>query len=187
MPRRYLYLIRNGHYAREDEGDGSLTEFGKRQVQLTTQALQGFPFRAIHYSPHQQVRETALAFAQAFQISDYETELLRQYNEQLKFGTLSRSMLMTAHTVQQQQLDAAVLQFITPPDSDQDWQEIIVCHANIIRDLICKALGVNPSTWAHMLINHCGISCLSVDEQATVELLSYNDVNHLPNSLHTES
>lgn len=186
MPRRYLYLIRNGHYAREDQGDGSLTELGQRQVQLTAQALHGFPFRNLSYSPHQQVRETATIFAQRFQIPSQETELLRQYDEQMKFGTLSRSMLMNAHAVQQQQLEAAVQHFIVPPP-DEDWQEIIVCHANIIRDLICRALGVNPATWAHMLINHCGISCLSVDEQGTVELLSYNDVNHLPDNLHTES
>ncbi|MCS6836316.1 MAG: histidine phosphatase family protein [Anaerolineae bacterium] len=190
MTKRFLYLIRNGHYARHDGGEGPLTEIGQRQVSVTIQALRGFPFMALYHSPHLQVEQTALAFAQAFGLDARSTDLLRQYDDQIKFSTLTRNMLMNALQAQHDQIENAYETFVVPP-CDSDEHIILVCHANIIRDLICRALNVNPSSWAHMLINHCGISCLSVeavpDGRTRVELLSYNDVNHLPDSLHTEN
>lgn len=191
MARRFLYLIRNGHHARQDDGEGPLTEIGQRQVAITIQALRGFPFAALYYSPHLQVRQTAFAFAQSFGLDAQNTDLLRQYDDQTKFSTLTRNMLMSALQAQRDQIENAHAAFVVPPPGNLDEHILLVCHANIIRDLICRALNVNPASWAHMLINHCGISCLSVaavpDGGAHVELLSYNDVNHLPDSLQTEN
>jgi serine/threonine-protein phosphatase PGAM5 len=191
MAKRFLYLIRNGHHARRDDGEGPLTEIGQRQVAITIQALRGFPFAALYYSPHLQVEQTALAFAQAFKLPAQPTELLRQYDDQTKFSTLTRNMLMSALQAQHDQIESAHAAFVVPPLVEMDEHVVLICHANIIRDLICRALNVSPSSWAHMLINHCGISCLSVEALpnggAHVELLSYNDVNHLPDSLQTEN
>jgi len=186
MAKRFLYLIRNGHHARQDDGEGPLTAIGQRQVAITVQALRGFPFEALYYSPHLQVEQTAQAFAQAFNLEAQQTNLLRQYDDQTKFSTLTRNMLMSAFQAQHDQIEDAHATFVVSPSGEAEQHILLVCHANIIRDLICRALNVSPASWAHMLINHCGISCLSI-EADHVELLSYNDVNHLPDSLQTEN
>lgn len=187
MPKRYLYLIRNAQYAREEESqEGTLTLEGTEQRLRTAHAIAHLPVRAIHCSPYKQVRQTAHILAQAFGISPSETPLLRQYDTfTMNDGTLTRAQLLQAADSQHQQLEAATVVFIQPPPSHDDLHEVIVCHANIIRDMICRALGVNPASWAHMVIHNCGISCLAIDEAGNVELLSYNDVNHLPDHLQT--
>lgn len=188
MAKRYLYLIRNGDYEREDSDslEGGLSDIGIRQAQHTASALSYVGLSVIHASPYRQVRETAQIIANVKQTPISETPLLRQYDTfAMKDGTLTRAQFLNAADSQKQQLQAASVVFIQPPHDSLDIHEAIVCHANIMRDLICLALGVNPASWAHMVINNCGISCLTIDLSGAVELLTYNDVNHLPDGLHT--
>ncbi len=187
MQKRYLYLIRNAQYEREgDTQEGNLTAGGEEQRLRTARALRHLPIQTVHCSSYYQVRQTAQSLADAFGIPVQETPLLRQYDTfAMSDGTLSRAQLMHAADSQQQQLEAASVVFIQPPPAYDDIHEAIVCHANILRDLICGALGVSSSSWAHMVINNCGISCLAIDVTLNVELLTYNDVNHLPDVLHT--
>jgi broad specificity phosphatase PhoE len=188
MPKRYLYLIRNAQYKRaENSTEGTLTDAGERQAQISANALAHLPIQSIHCSPYEQVRQTAQYFADVCQVKSIETGLLRQYDSfAMEDGTLTRKQFLSALENQQQQLGAAFVVFVQPPPAKTDYHEIVVCHANIIRDLICKGINVNPATWAHIVINHCGISTLSIDDHNTVELLTYNETNHLPDSLKTE-
>ncbi|KAG7394996.1 hypothetical protein PHYBOEH_004398 [Phytophthora boehmeriae] len=57
---------------------------------------------------------------------------------------------------------------------------IVVCHANIIRWFVCKALGVDPDgTWGRMRYNHCGITALEIDSVGNVQLAYMNQTGHL--------
>lgn len=69
-----------------------------------------------------------------------------------------------------------------------DRYRIIVCHANVIRWLICKALGVDPDgTWGKMRYNHCGITAMEVDSLGNVQLGFVNQIGHLDMQMMTES
>ncbi|KUF91803.1 hypothetical protein AM588_10004214 [Phytophthora nicotianae] len=62
----------------------------------------------------------------------------------------------------------------------KDRFRVVVCHANIIRWFVCKALGVDPDgTWGRMRYNHCGITAMEVDSVGNVQLTYMNQTGHL--------
>jgi serine/threonine-protein phosphatase PGAM5 len=70
----------------------------------------------------------------------------------------------------------------------KDRYRVVVCHANVIRWIVCKALGVDPDgTWGRMRYNHCGITTLEVDSVGNVTLGFLNQVGHLGMDMMTES
>lgn len=189
MAKRYLFLIRNAQYNPTGNMGGPLTDIGLKQATLTTQALRDIPVDHIYSSPYRQAVETAKIIAILNRrITIQETPMLRQYDVvDMMQDTLTRTMLSeNSGDRQKRQLEAAYQTFFMPPES-YDQYFFLICHANIIRDLICRALGVQPETWAHMVINNCGITVVSVAPDASIALEAYNDTNHLPDALQTET
>lgn len=69
-----------------------------------------------------------------------------------------------------------------------DRYRVVVCHANIIRWFVCKALGVDPDgTWGRMRYNHCGITAFEVDSVGNVQLAYMNQTGHLETTMLTEN
>jgi serine/threonine-protein phosphatase PGAM5 len=69
-----------------------------------------------------------------------------------------------------------------------DRYRVIVCHANIIRWFVCKALGVDPDgTWGRMRSNHCSVTAMEVDSVGNVTLGFVNQTGHLGAELMTEN
>ena len=65
---------------------------------------------------------------------------------------------------------------------------ILVCHANLIRFFLCRALGVNPATtWGHFEVNHCGVTRIDVCANRPIKVVAVNETGHLPQSLITSS
>ncbi|RLN71833.1 hypothetical protein BBJ29_005001 [Phytophthora kernoviae] len=65
---------------------------------------------------------------------------------------------------------------------------VLVCHANLIRFFLCRALGVDPeSTWGHFEINHCGVTRIDVCANRPIKIVAVNETGHLPQSLITSS
>jgi len=185
VPNRNLYLIRNAQYLDNAE---NLTEQGQRQAILTAQAMRHLTLYALDCSPYPQVVETAKIIAEPHNnIRVKQTSLLRQYDSlrDIKMRTSEIFFTEDGIDLQRTQLEIAYQTYFYPPNELEDTHEILICHANIIRDLICRAIGVNPVTWAHMMINHCGISVMTIDELGDAHLLEYNETRHLPDSLRT--
>lgn len=188
MANRYLFLIRNGQYENSDDGMGApLTEIGQKQARLTAVALRDFPIHAVYCSPHLQVVETADIIATPHNLRPQQTKFLRQYDTPPMDGdTLHPDVIRQLFSAQRKQIEDAYAAFFRP-SVDEVAHDIIVCHGTLIRDLICRALNVNPEAWAHMLINHCGISAVQIDDNGEIQLVNYNDVHHLPDPLRTSS
>lgn len=73
-------------------------------------------------------------------------------------------------------------------DEEQFSYQVVVCHANLIRFFLCRAMGVPPTGhWGHLEINHCGVSRVDVSEHRPLKILSVNETGHLPPSLITSS
>jgi serine/threonine-protein phosphatase PGAM5 len=65
--------------------------------------------------------------------------------------------------------------------------ELIVCHGNIIRYFVARALDVPGITWRKMAIYHASITEIRIHSDGRAVLFSYNDVAHLPHKLRTMS
>ncbi|HEX7665590.1 MAG TPA: histidine phosphatase family protein, partial [Polyangiaceae bacterium] len=65
--------------------------------------------------------------------------------------------------------------------------ELLVCHGNLIRYLVTKAMGMKPLNWRNLAIYHASITDIRIQSNGRAILFSYNDVSHLPKKLRTMS
>ena len=64
--------------------------------------------------------------------------------------------------------------------SRSDRLELVVCHGNLIRYLVCRAMDVPGLRWTRMNSNHCGMTRILVRDSGAVRVVSYNETAHLP-------
>ena len=81
--------------------------------------------------------------------------------------------------------DQAFDMFFQPSNNGAD-NLALVCHGNIIRYLVCRALDINPDKWSDMYINHCSLTSILVEPNGNIVLMSYNETGHLPKHMTTE-
>jgi len=65
--------------------------------------------------------------------------------------------------------------------------EIIVCHANVIRYFVCRALQIPPEAWLRLCTFNCSLTYLTIRPTGTVSCRMLGDVGHLPYGMTTFS
>lgn len=77
----------------------------------------------------------------------------------------------------------------TPVDSNDSPQptethefEIVVCHANVIRYFLCRALQLPPEAWLRFCNFNCSLTYLTIRPTGSVSCRMFGDVGHLPYS-----
>jgi serine/threonine-protein phosphatase PGAM5 len=78
------------------------------------------------------------------------------------------------------QLNAAALRLLVPATGTADAHDIVVCHGNVIRWLVCRALGVDPQAWLGMSIANCSLTIIQVKADGSCKLISFADSGHIP-------
>jgi broad specificity phosphatase PhoE len=193
MARRIIYLVRHGQYEATtvppDEPDGSLTDAGREQAQLTGNRLKTFPIKTIHYSPLQRTQETMEILAGQFpnaslQSSALLKECIPSVPEAFKqhFAHLPEDFVKAGKLQAQQAFEA----FFRPPhESESDRHELIVAHGNLISHFVCQTLQAPLDAWVNIDIHHCGTSELFISATGFMKLIHHNEIRHLPHHLHT--
>lgn len=196
MPRRFVYLIRHGQYDHdhtvEDELGGTLTDLGREQAEYTAEALHYLPVTAIYSSTMHRAADTATIIAANFPTIDVQpTEDLWECIPTMppRFAPYfaNRADVTSESTTSCQARFDAVFEryFVTAQAEDQ--HDILVCHGNIIRYLVCKAMAIDAHSWASFLMHHCGISRVVIEADGQLFVISHNDIGHLPPDLRTET
>lgn len=174
---------------------GSLTDVGKQQAECVARVLDGVALTSVVASTMLRAIETAAIIAEATPIEYTVTDLLREAIPSIPpriathiLDLMARDPNITHESIHEDQkrADEAFNQFFVPPQDEDDTHDVLVCHGNILRYLMCKALGVNADTWAKMNINHCGITTIMIDENGLMRLHSHNETRHLPIDLITD-
>lgn len=75
--------------------------------------------------------------------------------------------------------------FVPVAPRGKDRNEIIVCHGNIMRYFVMRALMVPPEGWQNTDIYNCGISEIVIHSDGRIMLMSHNDNGHLPDEMKT--
>jgi serine/threonine-protein phosphatase PGAM5 len=183
---RTLYLIRHGQYHEDDPRDAAvgkdLTDLGRDQARIVGERLAALPdsMTALFMSPLTRARRTAEIVQQAMRYLDLKTEpdlaecTPPTYREDI-MKTLEPGQADSCRI----RLDRIVARFLTPT-SGPDSREVLVCHGNVIRYFVVKALGVDPKAWMGMMLAHCGITVIRVQPNGVPRLISFNDVGHIP-------
>jgi serine/threonine-protein phosphatase PGAM5 len=71
------------------------------------------------------------------------------------------------------------------PASGQPRHELLVCHGNVIRYLITKALGVDSKAWLELSVGHSSLTTIRVEADGSYRVIAAGDVGHLPANLLT--
>lgn len=191
MGRRVIYLVRHGQaaYAETTPKDihGYLTDLGRQQALLAAKRLAQLPITAIYHSDLRRATETAEMIATQFpQAPMHSTALLRECIPCLPMRTTAWTSNLSPEKIQgnQQRLEYTFSQYFKAVE-DVEQHDIVVCHGNILRYMVCRVLQVSPEAWINADIHNCGISEVSVETSGKMMLISHNDTGHLPYSMRT--
>ena len=69
------------------------------------------------------------------------------------------------------------------PAAGAERTELLVCHGNVIRYMVTRALGVDTAAWLEMSVGHASITRIRVEPDGSFKVISVGDVGHLPPNL----
>lgn len=204
----------NAHVPQASDSEQVLSQMGRQQAELTGKCLgmahNRIPTRhdvTIYHSDMTRAVETAGIIANNFgEVSVNASPMLREgwpgtpYSTDFPVGGAVAARNNSAFDAMQERsrvdverMGKAFNWFFTDSGeaqekSDEESYCVLVCHANLIRFFLCRALGVNPAnTWGHFEINHCGVTRIDVCANRPLKVIAVNETGHLPQSLITSS
>ncbi|XP_067862236.1 serine/threonine-protein phosphatase PGAM5, mitochondrial isoform X2 [Heptranchias perlo] len=184
---RHIFLIRHSQYdlTATTDKERILTSLGREQAELTGQRLAslGLNYDALIHSSMTRAKETATI------ISKYLPDLDMMSCDLLREGAPIEPVPPVSHWKPEAmyhedgaRIEAAFRRYIHRADLKQqnDSYEIIVCHANVIRYFVCRALQFPPEGWLRMCLNNGSITWLTIRPNGRVALRTLGDTGFMP-------
>ncbi|XP_037115483.1 serine/threonine-protein phosphatase PGAM5, mitochondrial isoform X1 [Syngnathus acus] len=185
---RNILLIRHSQYNLSGSSDKErfLTPLGREQAELTGQRLSalGLKYDVLIHSSMTRATETAHILSKHLPgVELLSCDLLRE-------GAPIEPVPPVTHwkpdAVQYHEdgarIEAAFRRYIhrAEPKQKEDSYEIIVCHANVIRYFVCRALQFPPEGWLRMGLNNGSITWLTIRPSGRVALRTLGDAGFMP-------
>ena len=191
---RTIYLIRHGEYTPQDDNipdsENVLTPLGIAQARLVSARLKAMniKFSSLTSSTMTRAKQTAMVINKDFpDLNLEESDLIRECTP----PTWRKDVMAGVDTVHRvecvENLEKAFKEFFIPSPDQNDRNDIIVCHGNVIRYFVTKVLKVNTMSWLQMTIGNCSLTVVRIKSDGTMKLVSFNDVGHIPTNLQTET
>ena len=76
-------------------------------------------------------------------------------------------------------IEAAFKYHIHRADNDESYSTILVCHGNVIRYIVCRALQLNPEAWLRFSVANSSITILKIMPSGNVSLVSMGESGHM--------
>jgi len=188
---RTIILIRHGVYdetdTRDEEVGRGLLPQGREQARLTGARLAAWPGRidALHASTMTRARQTAEIIAGALpHLKPQPDRGIREctpatYREDV-MADLSPGEADSCAA----QLEDAFARYFRP-SPERDSTEVLVCHGNVIRYMVVRALGADPKLWLGMSLANCSLTVIEVRPDGRFRITAVGDRGHLPVPLQT--
>ncbi len=191
---RTIYLIRHGQYDHEDKRGPDigkeLVPLGIAQARLIANRLKSLPvtMNSLISSTMTRARQTAMIINKEFpDLELQQSRIIREctpptWREDIMDREDSENLEECTD-----QLETAFTKYFIPSPDNQDRNDIIVCHGNVIRYFVTKVLKVDTMSWLQMTTGNCGLTVVHIRLDGSMQLVSFNDVGHLPPNLQTIS
>lgn len=188
---RTIILVRHGNYVDDPSVDPKvgphLSPIGVAQAYLVGARLAGLPghFDAMFVSPMNRARDTAAAIARSLPESHF-----RIVDDLAECTPPTRRVEVTAHEKPSDmaacaaRLDRVFARYFLPA-AGHDETDLLVCHGNVIRYLVTRALGVDTKAWLEMSVGNASITRIRVEADGRFKVLSVGDFGHIPPNLRT--
>ncbi|XP_059569439.1 serine/threonine-protein phosphatase PGAM5, mitochondrial-like isoform X2 [Alligator mississippiensis] len=184
---RHIFLIRHSQYNLDGRADkkGTLTPLGREQADLTGHRLAslGLKFEKIIHSSMTRATETTEIISKYLPgVKKISTDLLREGAPIEPDPPISHWKPEAVYYEDGARVEAAFRNYIHRADAKQeeDSYEIYVCHANVIRYIVCRALQFPPEGWLRMSLNNGSITHLVIRPNGRVALRTLGDTGFMP-------
>lgn len=189
---RTIYLIRHGYYDEADTRDEyvgkELTPLGIAQARLVASRLKGMPieFSSLISSTMTRARQTAMIINQDFpELELKQNELISECTP----PTWRKDVMAKTDSVEASQcvenIEKAFQEYFVPSPDENDRNDIIVCHGNVIRYFVTKVLKVDSLSWLQMSITNCSLTIIRITPNGNMKLDTFSDYGHIPENLRT--
>jgi len=189
---RTIYLIRHGDYDHNDKRDPdigrALIPLGIAQARLVAARLKSLPaeITSLHSSTMTRARETAEVINESFpNLELSKTRILRECTPATWRQDILEDEKPEDLETCKNQLEKAFTNFFVPSPDSTERHDVLVCHGNVIRYLVTKALKVDSLAWLGMSISNCSLTIIKVKPDGSMKLQGFNDTGHIPPNLHT--
>lgn len=181
-----IVLVRHGYYlpdpALGDQPGPHLAPIGVAQAQLVGARLAGLPtrFDGMYVSPVQRARDTAAVIA-----GDFPGRYFEVVGDLAECTPPTRRAEIMAHEKPKDlaacklQLDRVFARYFKPA-AGHERTDLLVCHGDVIRYLVTRALGVDTTAWLEMSVGNASITEIRVEADGRFKVISVGDVGHLP-------
>lgn len=193
---RYLYLVRHGQFNVKGTTDKecALTELGRKQADMTGERLKqmGIPFTRIIHSTMCRATETAeIIHKHLPSLSMEPCELICEgapVPPEPPFRYTGWNPSDRNFFVEGARIEAGFRKYFhrALPTQKDDSHEIIVCHTNVIRYWVCRALQLPPEAWLRLSLPHCSTSVVKITPIGDVSLQALGCVGHMPMEMITK-
>lgn len=185
---RNVLLIRHSQYNLSGNGDKEriLTPLGREQAELTGQRLAalGLKYDVLIHSTMARATETANIISKYLPVGVelVSCDLLREGAPIEPVPPVTHWKPDAVYHEDGARIEAAFRRYIhrADPKQKEDSYEIIVCHANVIRYFVCRALQFPPEGWLRMGLNNGSITWLTIRPSGRVALRSLGDSGFMP-------
>lgn len=188
---RTIVLVRHGNYVADDsisEKVGPhLSSLGVAQAYLAGARLAGLPtaFDHLYVSPMQRARDTAAAIAPEFTDQHFEViDDLAECTPPTQRADIMAREKPADLAACKQRFDRVFARFFKPA-SRKEQSDLLVCHGNVIRYLVTRALGVDSTAWLEMSVGHASVTTVRVESDGKLKVIAVGDVGHIPPNLRT--
>lgn len=187
---RHYFLIRHGQYHVHGATDLErvLTDLGRKQAVFTGERLKTLqlPWTSVVISTMSRAQETGKLILAS--LADPKLEII--HDSILVEGAPIAPHPPVNHWRPEPhqffqdgaRIEAAFRKYFHRADSTQekDSYTLMVCHANVIRYFVCRALQFPPEAWLRLSLNHASITWLTVGPSGRVILRTLGDSGFMP-------
>lgn len=189
---RTIYLIRHGLYNENDERDEfigkELTPLGIAQARLLSTRLKSMSieFSSLTSSTMTRARQTAMVINEEFpELVLYQDSLIAECTPPTWRKDVMAESDSSELTECVENLEVSFKKYFVPSPDENDRNELIVCHGNVIRYFVTKILNVNTMSWLQMSITNCSLTIIRVRADGTMKLDAFSDYGHIPENMRT--
>ena len=187
---RTVVLVRHGNYVPDPAADAKLgpglSPLGLAQSHLAGARLSAQArFDGLYVSPLQRARDTAAAMAEDFPSRRFDVvDDLAECTPPVRGTPAATPEEAKTQEACKAQLDKAFARFFKPA-AGSEHTDMLVCHGNVIRYMVVRALGVDSASWLGMSVGHASMTTIRVEADGTMRVIAVGDVGHVPPTLRT--
>lgn len=189
---RTIYLIRHGQYNIDDDRDPDvgkeLVPLGIAQTRLLSARLKsmGVEFTSLTSSTMTRARQTAMIINEEFpELELHQSKIIRECTPPTWRNDIMVDESESDLNECVENLEKAFKKYFISSQDENDRNDIIVCHGNVIRYFVTKVLKVETMAWLQMSISNCSLTIVRIKPDGTMKLDSFSDSGHIPYNLHT--